>query len=129
MSTNVPAGATAGWRFTAPAGDTISSISIDRDLYRQAEGWAPQIVEADGNPLPGESCSLNGACGVSGEAMHTGLDTTSLAIELVCEPAPVQLTVCANGFSQHSARVELNSATVAVIDAQPPQITSTSGSL
>ena len=61
--------------------------------------------------------------------MHTGLDTTSLAIELVCDPAPVQLTVCGNGFSQHFARVELNSATVTVTDEQPPQITSTSGSL
>jgi len=61
--------------------------------------------------------------------MHTGLDTTSLAIELLCDPAPAQLTVCGNGFSEHDARVELNSATVAVTDEQPPQITSTSGSL
>jgi hypothetical protein len=129
LSTNVPAGAMAGWRFTAPVGDTIGAIGIDRDLYRQSEGWAPQIVEADGHPLPGESCSPYGACEVSGEAVHTGLDTTSLAIELVCEPPPGQPTVCVNGFSQHSARVELNSATVTVTDEQPPQITSTSGSL
>ena len=132
LSTNVPAGATAGWRFTAPAGDEINAISIDRDLYDQTDGWVPQIVEADGNPLPGETCPFNGnngGCEISGEAVHTGLDTTSLAIELVCDPAPAQLTVCANGFSQHFARVELNSATVTVTDDQPPQITSTSGSL
>jgi hypothetical protein len=129
LSTDVPAGATAGWRFTAPVGDTISAISINRDLYRQAEGWVPQIVNAEGKPLPGETCSFNGDCEVSGEAIRTGLDTTSLAIELVCDPAPVQLTACANGFSQHDARVELNSASVTVTDEQPPQITSTSGSL
>jgi hypothetical protein len=129
LSTNVPAGATAGWRFIAPAGDTVSTISVNRDLYRQADGWVPQIVEADGNPLPGETCSSGGDCDVSGEANHTSLDTTSLAIELVCEPAPVDLTVCANGFSQHFARVELNSATVTVTDNQAPQITSTSGPL
>jgi hypothetical protein len=129
LNTNVPAGATAGWQFTAPAGDTIIAISIDRDLYRQAEGWLPQIVEADGNPLPGEACSSNGDCEVSGEATHTGLDTTSVAIELVCEPAPVHVTACGNGFPQHFARVELNSATVTVTDSQPPQVTSTSGSL
>jgi len=132
LTTNVPAGATAGWRFTAPAGDEINAISIDRDLYDQTDGWVPQIVEADGNPLPGETCPFNGnngGCEVSGEAIHTGLDTTSLAIELVCDPAPAQLTVCANGFSQHFARVELNSATVTVTDEQPPQITSLSGSL
>jgi len=132
LTTNVPAGATAGWRFTAPAGDEISAISLDRDLYEQSEGWVPQIVDAEGNLLPGETCSSNagnGGCEVSGEAIHTGLDTTSLAIELVCDPAPAQLTVCANGFSQHFARVELNSATVTVTDEQPPQITSLSGSL
>jgi hypothetical protein len=129
LATNVPAGATAGWRFTAPAGDVISAASIDSDLYRQAEGWVPQIVEAEGSPLGGESCSSNGDCEISGEAIHAGLDTTSLAIGLVCDPAPVQLTVCANGFSQHFARVELNSAAVTVTDNQPPQITSTSGSL
>jgi hypothetical protein len=129
LSTNVPAGALAGWRFIAPAGDTISAINMNRDLYRQAEGWTPEIVDVAGNPLPGETCSSNGGCEVSGEAVHTGLATTSLAIELVCEPALVQLTVCANGFSQHFARVELNSATVTVMDNQPPQITSTSGSL
>ena len=129
LSTNVPEGAMAGWQFIAPAGDTISAINIDRDLYRQAEGWLPQIVEADGSSLPGEACISNGGCEVSGEAMHTGLDTTSLAIELVCEPKPVDVTACGNGFSQHFARVELNSATVTVTDEQPPQVTSTSGEL
>jgi hypothetical protein len=129
LSTNVPEGATAGWQFTAPSGDTISAISIDRDLYRQAEGWLPQIVEADGSPLPGEACSSNGDCEISGEATHTGLDTTSLAIELVCEPKPVDVTACGNGFPQHFARVELNSATITITDSQPPQVTSTSGSL
>jgi hypothetical protein len=129
QSTNVPEGATAGWQFTAPSGDTISAISIDRDLYRQAEGWLPQIVEADGSPLPDEACPSNGDCEISGEATHTGLDTTSLAIELVCEPKPVDVTACGNGFPQHFARVELNSAAVTITDDQPPQITSTSGSL
>jgi hypothetical protein len=129
LSTNVPEGATAGWQFTAPPGDTISAISIYRDLYRQAEGWLPQIVEADGSPLPGEACTSNGACELSGEATHTGLDTTSLAIELVCEPKPVDVTACGNGFPQHFARVELNSATVTITDEEPPQITSTSGEL
>ena len=119
LSSNVPAGAMAGWQFAAPAGDTVSAISLNRDLYEQGEGWVPQIVDAGGTLLSGETCSFsasNGGCEVSGEATHTGLDTTSLAIELVCEPAPFQLTVCGNGFSEHDARVELNSATVTVTD-------------
>jgi hypothetical protein len=132
LTTNVPAGATAGWQFIVPLGDSISAVSLDRDLYEQGEGWVPQIVDAGGNVLAGEACSFNasnGGCEVSGEAVHTGLDTTSLAIELVCNPVPYQLTACGNGFSEHDARVELNSATVTVTDNQAPQITSTSGSL
>ncbi len=130
LETNVPAGATAGWRFTAPAGDEISAITMDRDLYEEGGGWVPRVVDADGNPLAGETCPFNGGgCEKSGETLHTGLDTPSLAIELLCEPEPFQPSTCANGSLQHAGRVELNSATVTVTDEQPPQITSTSGSL
>jgi hypothetical protein len=132
LSTNVPAGALAGWKFSAPEGDEISAISMDRDLYEQGEGWIPQIVDAEGSVLPGETCSFNamtGGCEVSGPATNAGLDTTSLAIELLCDPEPFQLSACANGFSEHDARVELDSATVTITDEQPPQITATGGSL
>ena len=132
LTTNVPAGATAGWQFIAPSGDTISAVSIDRDLFDNGPGWQPQIIDGTGNPLPGETCPFNGnngGCEAPGEAVHTGLDTTSLAIELVCDPESPRLTVCGNGFSEHDARVELNSVTVTVADYQAPQITSTSGSL
>ena len=130
LETNVPAGATAGWRFTAPAGDEISAITMDRDLYEEGGGWVPRVVDADGNRLAGETCPFNGGgCEKSGETLHTGLDTPSLAIELLCEPEPFQPSTCANGSLQHAGRVELNSATVTVTDNQPPQITSTSGSL
>jgi hypothetical protein len=134
LGTNVPAGAFAGWETAAPAGDEISAISLDRDLYEQGEGWVPEIIDAEGNVLPGETCtfSVSGSlpgCEVSGFAENTGLDTTRLAIELLCEPEPFQLTVCGNGSSLHDARVELNSATVTITDNQPPQLTSTSGAL
>ncbi len=132
LATNVPAGALAGWRITAPAGEKITAVTMDRDLYDQAEGWSPQIVDASGNPLPGETCpavASEGGCEASGTVTHTALSTTSLAIELLCHPEPVELTVCGNGFSQHFARVELNGATVTITDEQPPEINSMSGSL
>jgi hypothetical protein len=132
LMTNVPAGAVAGWRFMAPTGDTISAISMDRDLYEQGEGWVPQVVDANGTPLPNETCPFNagnGGCEASGSVIHTGLDTSSLAIELLCDPAPFLLTACGNGFSEHDARIELNGATVTVTDEQPPQIVSVSGAL
>jgi len=132
LTTNVPAGALAGWRFNAPPGATISTITMNRDLYEQSEGWDPQVVDAEGIPLPDETCPFNagaGGCEISGVSTQAALDTPSIAIELLCNPEPAQLSACANGFSEHDARIELNSATVTIEDQQAPQITSTSGTL
>ncbi|MGH2904990.1 MAG: hypothetical protein ACRDK7_15610, partial [Solirubrobacteraceae bacterium] len=134
LYTNVPAGAFAGWEISSPTSDEISAISMDRDLYEQGEGWVPEVIDAEGSQLPGETCTFSTSgslpgCEVSGFSEHTGLDTTRLAIELLCDPEPFQLTVCGNGSSLHDARVELNSATITITDDQSPQITSTSGAL
>ena len=132
LGTQTPEGAVAGWTFTAPAGDTISAISMSRDLFDDGPGWLPQIIDAAGTPLPGESCPYNGnngGCEISGAATHTGLDTTSLTIEVLCSPASEELTVCGGGSTLHSARAELDGATVTITDEQPPQLTSTSGPL
>jgi hypothetical protein len=130
-SAQTPQGAVAGWTFSAPSGDTISAISMNRDLFEDGEGWLPQIVDNTGTPLPEpeETCPYNGSgCELSGAASHTGLDATSLTIEVLCDPTP-PFGACGNGSFLHDARVELNSATVTVTVNQAPQITSTSGSL
>ena len=129
LSTQTPQGAVAGWTFSAPSGDTISAISMNRDLFENSEGWLPQIVDNTGTPLPEETCLYNGSrCELSGAANHTGLDATSLTIEVLCEPTP-PFGACGNGSSLHGARVELDGAIVTITDNEPPQITSTSGSL
>src|ERR1035441_6446967 len=129
LSTQTPQGAVAGWTFSAPSGDTISAISMNRDLFENSEGWLPQIVDNTGTPLPEETCPYNGSrCELSGVTTHTGLDATSLTIEVLCDPAP-PFGACPGGSSLHFARVELNSATVTITDEEPPQITSTSSSL
>ncbi len=102
---------------------------MNRDLFENGEGWLPQIVDNTGTPLPGETCPYNGSgCELSGAANHTGLDATSLTIEVLCDPTP-PFGACGNGSFLHDARAELNGATVTITDEQPPQITSTSGSL
>lgn len=90
------------------------------------------MVDSNGTALPGEVCPFTGGaggCEISGAATHNGLTTTSLAIELLCEPQPFHLSTCANGFSQHDGRAELGGATVTLNDEQAPQITSVSGPL
>ena len=132
LSTNTPEGAVAGWTFAAPTDDEITAISMDRDLFNDGPGWLPQIVDASGTPLPGDACPYNGSnggCEISGAASHTGLDTTSLTIEVLCSPASEGLTACGGGAFLHSARAELDGATVTITDEEPPQITSTSGQL
>jgi hypothetical protein len=132
LSTNTPEGAVAGWTFAAPPGDTVTAISMDRDLFNDGPGWLPQIIDGTGTPLPGDICPFNGSnggCETSGAASHAGLDTTSLTIEVLCSPASAGLTACGGGASLHSGRAELDGAVVTITDEQPPQITSTSGSL
>ncbi len=83
------------------SGDTISAITMDRDLYSsKAKGGSRRSSMRRATSLPGETCPFsasNGGCESSGAATHTGLDTTSLAIELLCDPEPFQLSVCGNG--------------------------------
>jgi hypothetical protein len=132
LSTNTPEGAAAGWTVAAPPGDAITAISMNRDLFDDGPGWLPQIVDAAGGPLPGDACPYdgnNGGCETSGAVTHTGLDTTSLTIEVLCSPASEGLTSCGGGASLHSARAELDDAVVTITDDQPPQVTSTSGEL
>jgi hypothetical protein len=132
LSTNTPEGAVAGWTFAAPPDDTITAISMDRDLFNDGPGWLPQVVDASGASLPGDACPYNGSnggCETSGAASHTDLDTTSLRIEVLCSPASEGLVACGGGAFLHSARAELDGATVTITDEQPPQITSTSGPL
>ncbi len=119
LGTQTPEGAVAGWTFTAPAGDTITAISMNRDLFDDGPGWLPQIIDAAGTPLPGESCPFNGSnggCEISGAATHTGLHTTSLTIEVLCSPASEELTVCGGGSTLHSARADLDGAIVTITD-------------
>lgn len=129
QSTQTPQGAVAGWAFTAPSGDTISAISMNRDLFENSEGWLPQIVNNTGVALPGESCPYTGTrCELSGAANQAGLDATSLSIEVLCAPTP-PLAACGGGSFLHDARAELDGATVTITDEQPPQVTSVSGPL
>ncbi|HEY5198199.1 MAG TPA: hypothetical protein VIJ51_14350 [Solirubrobacteraceae bacterium] len=131
--TTVPGGESAGWRFTAPAGDAVSGIILDRDLFfTLAPGWLAEVVDATGTPLPGEACVFDfdqSGCEVQGTTSHAALDTTSLAIQVVCDPAPAAQTSCSGGQPEHRARVELNAATVTVTDNQPPTVTAATGAL
>ncbi len=132
LSTNVPSGAMAGWTFQAPAGTTITAATWDRDLFEQSDGWTPEVFDGAGNVLPGETCQFvaeNGGCEVDGTATHTGLDTDALTIEVVCTPEVDDSQTCGNGFTEHEARIELNSASITLTDETPPSITATGGTL
>jgi len=132
LSTNVPAGATAGWTFQAPVGTKITGASWDRDLFEQSDGWTPEVLDGSGNVLSGETCQFvaeNGGCEIDGTTSHSNLSTGALTIELVCTPQVDNSQTCGNGFSEHEGRVELNSAAITITDSNPPSITATGGTL
>ncbi|MEA2369927.1 MAG: hypothetical protein QOH12_321 [Solirubrobacteraceae bacterium] len=126
-------GDTAGWRFEAPTGDVISAVTLDRDLYLAlAPGWVTEIIDSSGAPLASELCAYSPAssgCELQGSATHLDLNISSLAIQILCEPALAAQAACSGGASIHRVRAELNSATVTVTDNQPPAITAMAGSL
>jgi hypothetical protein len=106
---------------------------MDRDLFfGSGSGWFPEVVDANGIPLQGELCVFvlgNTGCEIQGTVTHSGLETSTLTIQLVCDSASFGQAGCTTGVAIHHARVELNSATVTVTDNQPPAITAMAGSL
>jgi hypothetical protein len=118
LSTLVPQNASAGWSFTAPPATTITSATLQRDLYKSSPpGWQ-LFVDEQGTPLPGQDCSIpTGAfeCETSGSLNLPDINATALTVGLSC-----QSTGCVNGFSEHVARAELDAATVTLTDGTPP---------
>jgi hypothetical protein len=133
LSTFTPRGGSAGWRFVVPSGDVVNAVTLDRDLFLVlAPGWTAEVVDSNGSPLPGELCESDESqarCEIQGVTTHPGLNTTSLSIQIVCNPTVVVQTDCTGGVDFHSVRVELNSATVTVTDDQPPTLAGTTGTL
>jgi hypothetical protein len=132
-SSNAPDGATAGSRFTAPAGTTIVGLQDDRYLGAYSDnGWSP-FVKADSTVLetctfsfPAEGCTVGGPFGSSslnGLVPVGGASTLSVGVECTSSIG------CSEGATLHSAWAALYGAKVTLSELAPPSIASPNGTL
>lgn len=139
LSNGAVPGTSAGWAFSAPAGTTITGVTLERYVGHQFDGfndWSP-AVRADGAIIPGETCldsvengevcSIGGPPGAGGAGQIVGLSAHELSVGIVCgAPAEDQ---CVTGATEHKTWAAMYGATVTVADPTPPTLSTPSGSL
>ncbi|MFL5855967.1 MAG: hypothetical protein ACJ77L_04375, partial [Solirubrobacteraceae bacterium] len=125
---NAAPGAEVFWRFSAPAGTTITHLDVDRFLGKEGEqDWRP-YGRADGVIF--DTCDIP-----SGQDDCQNISTvpTSFAINnastldygVRCDAT----NACVNGFSLHDVWVSLYSVAVTVTDPGSPAMSGPSGPL
>ena len=128
---SVPAGAQAGWSFTAPAGTTIASVSYYRNVQTGNNlDWVAGLFDASGTRLdvcnsnPRPCSSPNNQAAVT----RSGLNTTGLFFGVTCDPVPPD-TDCLAGSTQHFAQADMYSARVTLSESGTPSVTDLGGTL
>jgi hypothetical protein len=125
-------GASAGWRFSAPTGTTVTNLSYSRWLYKaDDDNWDPELL-ADNVPLetcsiayPGYSCTV-GAPG--GGRVNVAISrSSSLDVAASCAPNPTGH--CGGGGTLHHVAAVLYGATVTLSDSTVPSLSNVGGSL
>ncbi|MEA2298435.1 MAG: hypothetical protein QOF77_1371 [Solirubrobacteraceae bacterium] len=132
-ATQMPAGAVAGWLFTAPLGTTITAVSAYRSLQTdQADlQFEVGLFNVDGAPLdacrtpPGSptGCSL---LNHQAPVTETGLSDGVLFFGIRCSPVPSGS--CTAGGSRHLAQADLYSVEVTLAEPGLPAVSALGGS-
>lgn len=124
-----PVGVEAGWRFTAPAGTTISEVTGSDDLFKDTNNdWEVYFRDAGGAVLGGQTCNVElGSsfyCEVFGAFQEPGISTASVAIGIRCTENSSHN--CPDGATIHEIRAELDEALVTINDPiVPTNVTAT----
>ena len=118
-----PVGTEADWRFVAPAGTSISEVRGSDDLFKDANNdWQVYLRNAKDEVLGGQTCIVELVsslyCEVSGVFQESGIDTSSVAIGVLC--AENDSHNCPDGATIHDVRAELDYATVTINDPVVP---------
>jgi len=131
---NAASGASAGWRFTAPAGMTIVAFQADRYLGAYGDnGWLPSLT-ADGTTLesctfsfPENKCAVGGPVGsfnsLSGSVPVNNAST--LTASITCRGTEG----CLTGGTLYTAWAALYGASVTLNETSDPSLLGVSGEL
>jgi hypothetical protein len=124
---NAPPGAEVFWRFSAPAGTTITHVDVDRFLGKVGDqSWRP-YGRADGAIF--DTCDIASGqndCQNTGRASFAINNASTMDYGVRCD-APSG--ACVNGYSLHAAWVSLYSAGVTVSDPSSPALSGPDGPL
>lgn len=131
----IPAGAEAGWSFTAPSGTTISAVSTYRSLETNQTDleFVAGLFTAAGAPIDacrttpgGPGCSqLNNQAAVT----ETGLSASGLFFGVRCDPGGSAVVCGASGGASHDAEADLYSVRVTLAEAGLPTVSAVGGPL
>jgi hypothetical protein len=131
FTNSVPAGAQAGWSFTAPAGTTITAVSYYRSLDTGNDGdWIAGLLDAGGarldichtNPTPCSDPNNQVAVTLS------GLSSSGLFFGVECAPVAPD-TDCLAGSTQHFAQADMYSVKVTLAETATPAASNFAGAL
>lgn len=129
-------GASASWSIAAPAGTTLSSLSVRRYFGKRDENWNVAVRKADGTAL--ETCDFDPntqlECTVGSDVptdaenyvTYDNLNTQSVSFGIVCQAGAF---TCLSGSTQRQAWIAVYAATATVSDPDPPSIGAPQGSL
>jgi hypothetical protein len=127
----VPAGAQAGWSFTAPAGTTITAVSYYRSLATGlSNDWLAGLFDAGGAQL--DVCSTNPhPCSDPNNQVAvtlSGLSTPGLFFGVECVPVAPDAD-CLAGSTQHFAQADMYSVRVTLAETATPSASNFAGAL
>ena len=131
-STNsVPAGAQAGWSFTAPAGMTITAVSYYRSLDTGNDGdWIAGLLDAGSSRL--DICHTNPVpCTDPNNQVPvtlSGLSTSGLFFGVECAPVAPDAD-CLAGSTLHFAQADMYSVKVTLSETATPSVSNFAGAL
>jgi len=120
-----PEGTHADWRFVAPTGTRIASLTLDRYLSTTGGGWDAYVRTDDGVALetcPGLLCPAGAAPGGVGESRTFSFSSGGAGMVAVG-------LQCVSGICTGPAVAALHGASVTLTAAEPPALTSVGGSL
>lgn len=133
-----PVGTRVEWRATAPAGLTISRVSVRRYMGSRSMSWRP-YVSVDDQIAAGQTCTIGESqvsCAVgSSDPQHaennaslTNLNASSWAIGVVCG---TDVATCPNSTTPNFERVYayLYSATTTINDPEAPAVSAITGDI
>jgi hypothetical protein len=127
---HTPAGARAGWTFSAPDGTTITTVSYYRSIITAGGNldWLAGLLAANGAQL--DTCEAGPCSKPNNQVAITlpGLNTSGLFFGVECDPVAPD-SDCLAGGTEHYAQADMYSAKITLSETATPTVSNLGGAL